>query len=136
MKTIKRAMMMKRLYSLILACCLMIGTLIRPVSLLLPVGAASSDTAFSEWTTDGWTIKEEGEDTVLRNPGMSLERIYTKGTVNTAYLEYEVYIDAVNSDVDANIGALYTAPNSHPVTGKITNPSVIAIRIKKSCLNS
>lgn len=115
MKTIKRAMMMKRLYSLILACCLMIGTLIRPVSLLLPVGAASSDTAFSEWTTDGWTIKEEGEDTVLRNPGMSLERIYTKGTVNTAYLEYEVYIDAVNSDVDANIGALYTAPNSHQI---------------------
>lgn len=115
MKSGKKTFFRKQLFSLLLAGCIMVSTLIGPMSLPLNVGAESLDTAFSAWTTDGWTVKKEGGTAVLCNPGASLERIYTKDTINTAYLEYDVYIDSVNSDVDANTGALYTAPNSHQI---------------------
>ena len=115
MKSVKKTKLTRKLFSLVLAGCIMMGVLLGSVSLPLPIGAADLDTAFSAWTTTGWTVKNEGGTAVLCNPGATLERIYSKDTISTAYLDYDVYIDSVNSDVDANIGALYTAPNGHQI---------------------
>ncbi len=115
MISVERTKLTRKLFSLVLAGCIMMSVLLGSVSLPLNIGATDLDTAFSAWTTTGWTVKNEGGTAVLCNPGATLERIYSKDTISTAHLDYDVYIDSVNSDVDANIGAFYTAPNGHQI---------------------
>lgn len=113
MKLKTKVVLLKRLLSHVLAGGIIMGTLMGSGALLLNVGAVDLEAAFPDWTTDGWTAREENGEAVLVNQGSAIERIYSKTAVNTAYLEYDIYIDSVNSGVDANVGVLYTAPNEH-----------------------
>lgn len=115
MRSSKRASFVKRMTSLFLASCTMLSALVGSGAPVLNAVAKSANTPFSSWTTDGWTVKKEGDTSVLYNTGASLDRIYSKTTINTPYLEYDVYIDSVNNGVDANTGTLYTAPNGHQI---------------------
>ena len=76
---------------------------------MLSASAASPADAFSAWELNGFTAKTIGGESVLVGGGGTFSQITTKNAVSTAYLEYDVWVDSVNSPVDGNIGASYTA---------------------------
>lgn len=113
MKNNKKSKYIQKLFSILLVVGILTSAMLESGLLSLLVGAADPASAFSDWKTDGWTIQEEDGEAVLKNPGVGVELIYSKNTVNSATLEFDLYVDAVNSAVDGNIGIAYKAPSGN-----------------------
>ena len=67
---------------------------------------------FSQWKTEGWTVKtENGEQILHGNPQEPMNLLFTKGTVNENCLEFDIYMEDSTGTEDGCIGASYKCSN-------------------------
>ncbi len=105
--------MLKKTLSLMLTGAFLVGAVSGMGA--VPATAADPVAAFSAWDLDGLTPKTVNGESVLVGGGGAFSQMTTKGAVSTAYLEFDVWVDSVNSTVDGNVGASYTTVEDHQI---------------------
>ena len=105
--------MLKKTLSLMLTGTLLAGAIAG--SGINSVAAAGPGDAFSEWELSGFTPKTIGGEAVLVGGGGTFSEMTTKAAVSTAYLEFDVWVDSVQSTVDGNVGASYNTVEDHQI---------------------
>ena len=127
----KYGKLFKRICSLVLTGSLLTGTL--SVASSLTASAAGPGDAFSEWELSGFTPKTIGGEAVLVGGGGTFSEMTTKAAVSTAYLEFDVWVDSVQSTVDGNVGASYNTVEDHQIFFEYNTVSKVA-RVRRFCL--
>ena len=120
----KYGKLFKRICSLVLTGSLLTGTL--SVASSLTASAAGPGDAFSEWELSGFTPKTIGGEAVLVGGGGTFSEMTTKAAVSTAYLEFDVWVDSVQSTVDGNVGASYNTVEDHQIFFEYNTVSKVA----------
>ena len=82
-----------------------------PLMGIIPTSAISAAEAFPAWLTDGWTLDTSSGENVLKGNSTSMNLLWGNGATNCMYLEFDIYIDSVNSNADGSIGPAYKMTN-------------------------
>jgi hypothetical protein len=116
--------MLKKTLSLMLTGTLLAGAIAG--SGIASVAAANPADAFSAWELNGFTPKTIGGESVLVGGGGTFSQMTTKAAVSTAYLEFDVWVDSVQSTVDGNVGASYITVEDHQIFFEYNTVSRVA----------
>ena len=116
--------LLKKTLSLMLTGTLLAGAIAG--SGIASVAAAGPADAFSEWELSGFTPKTIGGESVLVGGGGTFSEMTTKAAVSTAYLEFDVWVDSVQSTVDGNVGASYNTVEDHQIFFEYNTVSKVA----------
>ena len=114
----------KKTVTLMLTGALLAGSVVG--SGMLAASAASPADAFSAWELNGFTPKTLNGESVLVGNGGTFSQMTTKAAVSAAYLEFDVWVDSVQSTVDGNVGASYTTVEDHQIFFEYNTVSKIA----------
>ena len=101
----------RKLTSSLLSAFLAVIMVALPVVGIIPSSAMTAAEAFPDWLTDGWTLDTSSGENVLKGNSASMNLLWGNGSTDCMYLEFDIYIDSVNSTVDGSIGSAYKMTN-------------------------
>ncbi len=101
----------RKLTSSLLSAFLAVIMVALPVVGIIPTSAMTAAEAFPDWLTDGWTLDTSSGENVLKGNSASMNLLWGNGSTDCMYLEFDIYIDSVNSTVDGSIGSAYKMTN-------------------------